>query len=240
MLQSIGEHAKGQGLRRGECGFPRRAVDHDPGEIGDIRDPATINFSVQLDPQAHEAEDTTRRETNCAPRLTPVRIAWYRANQSANQIAWGKRPMRNGRFFPLFRVCALFLGLSFAVAGCEKAKSLMGEGPADLAKRRVDFILKTLQQKVPSTGREMQTAICRWDRDVIVMDRDAIGLAMDHFDQWRLDGKFYDGLDSYEIAPDARVGGAQDPPETIYLQVKTNGTWRWLRVPKGARISWVK
>ena len=53
MLQTIGKHAKSQGLRRREGGFPGRTVDHDTGEIGDVRDPAAIDFTLQLNPQAH-------------------------------------------------------------------------------------------------------------------------------------------------------------------------------------------
>lgn len=49
VLQSIGEHAKSQGLSCGEGGFPCRAVDHDSREVGDIRDPAAIDFPFELD-----------------------------------------------------------------------------------------------------------------------------------------------------------------------------------------------
>lgn len=53
VLQPVGEHAKSQGLCGREGGFPRLAVDQDSGEGGDIRDPAAIDFSFQLDSQAH-------------------------------------------------------------------------------------------------------------------------------------------------------------------------------------------
>ena len=53
MFQAIGKHAKSQDLRRREGGFPGRAVDHDPGKIGDVRDPAAIDFTFQLNSQAH-------------------------------------------------------------------------------------------------------------------------------------------------------------------------------------------
>jgi len=53
VLQAIGEHAKSEGLRRRKGGVPCRAVHHDSGKIGDIRDPAAIDFTFQLDSQAH-------------------------------------------------------------------------------------------------------------------------------------------------------------------------------------------
>ena len=54
VLQPVGEDAQSEGLCRGQGSFPRRPVDHDPGEIGDISDPAAVDFSFQLNLKAHK------------------------------------------------------------------------------------------------------------------------------------------------------------------------------------------
>jgi hypothetical protein len=85
-MQPIGEHAKSQGLRRGESGFPRRTADHHPGEIGDGRDPATLDFSFQLDHQAHEEKDTTSDSGRWKVALSSPRSA-----RPHPKMAYGRR-----------------------------------------------------------------------------------------------------------------------------------------------------
>jgi hypothetical protein len=128
--------------------------------------------------------------------------------------------------------------------GCDRMpghldKVRIGDDPADLARKRVEFILTTLQQGVSGTSNEMQMALNRWEKDAAIFDRDEAVAALDAFDQWRQEGGIYDGLSSFEIAPEVRFGAPQDPPDTFYVQVEVDGSSRWLRVPKGARISWV-
>ena len=134
-------------------------------------------------------------------------------------------------------VCAGALAL--ALGGCDQVMSLVKTKPQDSAIRRVDFILGTLARGPGGTSRDMQTAICRWEEDEVLIDRDAIGSAMDAFDDWRRAGNFYQGVESYDIDPEFEPADPGDPEGTVYLYVTVNGTGRWLRVPPKARISWV-
>lgn len=150
--------------------------------------------------------------------------------------------MKNKPLFAAIRTVLSLVAVCLGLSACDQLKEIrFGDDPADLAKKRVTFILHTLEMNVPATGKEMQAAICRFDRDVILIsDRDRLASAMDAFDQWRLDGRIYDGVSSFEIAPEVGPAKPQDPPETVYLRVKVNGSWRWIRVPKGERLTWVR
>ena len=130
--------------------------------------------------------------------------------------------------------------LALALGGCDQVMSMVRTKPADRAIHRVDFILGTLAKGVGGTSREMQTAICRWDADEVLVERDSLGVAMDAFDDWRRGGGFYDGVESYVIDPEADPGDPDDPEGTVYLYVTVNGRSRWLRVPPKARISWAE
>lgn len=132
----------------------------------------------------------------------------------------------------------VFAGLG--LFGCEQVSKIhIGDDPADLARKRVEFILKTLQSGPSGTSDAMQKALNSWEKDGVIMERDEASAAVDAFDQWRQNGGFYNGLSSFEIDPEVRYGVPEDPAETFYVQVKVNGSSRWLRVPKRARISWV-
>lgn len=150
--------------------------------------------------------------------------------------------MKGKPLFAVIRTMAFLVVASLGLSACDQLKEIrLGDDPADLAKKRVELILSTLQMKVSPTGSEMQAAICRFDQDLILIsDRDQLGLAMDAFDRWRLDGRIYDGVSSFEIDPAVRQGTAEDPPDTFYVRAKINGSWHWIRVPKGERLSWVK
>jgi hypothetical protein len=142
------------------------------------------------------------------------------------------------------RIRTLVLVLAgLGLLGCDQvskvSKIQIGDDPADLARKRVEFILKTLQSGPSGTSDAMQKAINSWEKDGVIMERDEASAAVDAFDQWRQDAGIYEGLSSFEIDPEVRYGAPQDPPETFYVQVKVNGSSRWLRVPKRARISWV-
>jgi hypothetical protein len=127
--------------------------------------------------------------------------------------------------------------LALTATGCEKL--IATEGTADSAKHRVAFILQTIKDHGSSTSKELQTAICRWDQDkVVISDRDELGLASDAFDLWRQKADIYPTLSSYEIADKVEEKGPSDPEKTFYVQAKVDGTWHWVRVPLHARISW--
>ncbi|HEV7518789.1 MAG TPA: hypothetical protein VGR07_21025, partial [Thermoanaerobaculia bacterium] len=129
------------------------------------------------------------------------------------------------------------LALTLLAAGC--AKLISTEGTPDSAKHRVSFILQMIKEHGSSTSKELQTAICRWDQDKVVLsDRDELGLASDAFDLWRQKGNIYPTLETYEIADKVEEKGASDPDKTFYVQAKIDGTWHWVRVPMNARITW--
>ena len=150
--------------------------------------------------------------------------------------------MKNKHLFAVIRTMVFLVVAGLALSACDQLNKIhFGDDPAELAKKRVHFILGTLQLGVSGTSKEMQTAICRFDQDLnAIMDRDRVGLAMEAFDQWRLDGRFYDGVSSFEIAPEVGTAKPQDPPDTFYVRAKINGTWHWIRVPKGERLTWVR
>lgn len=151
--------------------------------------------------------------------------------------------MKGKPLFSVIRTLAVVVVVaSLGLSACDQLKEIrFGDDPAALAKKRIDFILSTLQGNYSPTGQEMQQAICRFEQDVILIaDRDRVAAAMDAFDRWRLDGRFYDGVSSFEIAPEVGPAKAGDPPDTVYVQAKINGTWHWIRVPKGERITWAR
>jgi hypothetical protein len=150
--------------------------------------------------------------------------------------------MKGKHLFAGIRMVVFLVAAGLALSACDQLNKIhFGDDPAELAKKRVHFILGTLQLGVSGTSKEMQTAICRFDQDLnAIMDRDRVGLAMEAFDQWRLDGRIYDGVSSFEIAPEVGPAKPQDPPDTVYVRAKINGTWHWIRVPKGERLTWVR
>lgn len=115
----------------------------------------------------------------------------------------------------------------------------IGVDPAEQAKKRVQFVLEVLQEGGQETGTRMQTALCRWDSDVVLIpDRDMMGIASDAFDQWRREAGIYQGVKSFEIGDEVEEAADGDPDGTYYVSAKVNGSWHWLRVPPKARISW--
>ena len=129
--------------------------------------------------------------------------------------------------------------MALALGGCDKVMSMVRTSPSERAVHRVEFILQTLASGVGGTSLDMQTAICRWEADEALLDRDVVGVAMDAFDQWRRAGGFYQGVESFEVDPEFEPADPGDPADTVYLYVTVNGQGRWLRVPPKGRISWV-
>jgi hypothetical protein len=135
-------------------------------------------------------------------------------------------------------VVSLFV-LALVATGCEKIQSQFREDPAELAKKRVSFILQTIKDAGAGTSTELQTAICRWEQDKgIISDRDVLSAASDAFDAWRQHANIYPTLATFEIGEKAEGPAASDPADTYYVQAKIDGAWHWLRVPPGGRISW--
>lgn len=120
--------------------------------------------------------------------------------------------------------------------GCENAqlaKIGLADDPADLAKKRVDFILKALRER---DKEKEQAAVCRWYKDVpYIQDQGEQELAVDAFDSWRREGDIYEGVDSYEILearPSKKTEG------TFFVDVNINGEKKKLKVPKDDHIKW--
>jgi hypothetical protein len=129
--------------------------------------------------------------------------------------------------------------VALLLVGCDQVAGLLKPDPGETARNRVDFVLKTLASGVSDTSMEMQTAICRWEADVVLVERDQLGSAMDAFDRWRRIGGFYDGIRSYTIDPEVDPADAGDPEGTVYVYATIDGSGRWMRVPPKQRISWV-
>jgi hypothetical protein len=135
------------------------------------------------------------------------------------------------RIFPLLLLVTLVFGL-----GCDSeslSKFKIGDDPADVAKKRVDFILKAVKDR---DGEKEQAAICQWYKGVVYLqDQNEQEAAVDGFDAWRREGDIYDGMDSYEIVEARPVSNS---PDAFYVDVKIDGGQRTLKVPKDDRISW--
>jgi hypothetical protein len=122
------------------------------------------------------------------------------------------------------------------VLGCENAhlaKIGLADDPADLAKKRVDFILTAAKDRDPE---KEQAAACQWYKGTVyVQDQNEQEAAVDGYDSWRREGDIYDGMDSYEIIgvrPSTKTEG------TFYVDVTIDGEKKKLKVPKDDRISW--
>src|SRR5690242_499191 len=123
---------------------------------------------------------------------------------------------------------SLTIGMMLFALGCENvqlAKLGLADDPADLAKKRVDFVLKALQDR---DKEKEQVAICRWYKDVVfIQDQGVQEVAVDAFDTWRREGGIYQGIDSYEILearPSKKAEG------TFYVDVNINGDKKKLKV----------
>jgi hypothetical protein len=136
--------------------------------------------------------------------------------------------------------CLLVLScLVLGSTGCQKVETLFKEDPSIRAKARVSFILETIKQEGSSTSTKLQTAICRWEEDeVLLSNRDQLGAVSDAFDVWRGEGKIYPTLTTFELGEQTHLAGPNDPQGTVYISAKIDGNWHWLRVPPKARISW--
>lgn len=131
---------------------------------------------------------------------------------------------------------SLIIGMMLFASGCENphlAKIGLADDPADLAKKRVDFVLKALQDR---NKEKEQVAICRWYKDVVyISDQGVQEVAVDAFDTWRREGGIYQGIDSYEVLearPSKKTEG------TFYVDVNINGEKKKLKVPKDDYIRW--
>ena len=131
---------------------------------------------------------------------------------------------------------SLMIVMMLTALGCENAhlaKIGLADDPADLAKKRVDFILKTVKDRDPE---KEQAAVCQWYKgEVYIQDQNEQENAVDGYDSWRREGDIYEGMESYEIV-DARPAG--NSPDTFYVDVKIDDSKRTLKVPKGERITW--
>ena len=138
----------------------------------------------------------------------------------------------------------LFLLTVLAATGCDKVKNLKdaaaGTKPEDVALRRVEFIFKTIKAEGWTSGVNVQTAICRWaENEPYIKEASEQEAAVDAFGAWIKEARLERGLESYEVYPQVRYEVPGDAPNTVYVQVKVNGTERWLKVPPNRRISWV-
>jgi hypothetical protein len=139
----------------------------------------------------------------------------------------------------LIIVSSLFVLAYFGLGYIKEKNPSFGPKPENVAKERVDFILKTMVAHGAGTNTEIQTAMCRWYKDKIFLgDRDEQAAASDGFDHWTREIDAYSGIHSYEIVS-IDPGKAGDPENTEYVTVKIDGGRHVLRVPPQQQISWV-
>jgi hypothetical protein len=122
------------------------------------------------------------------------------------------------------------------ISGC---KQLGFESAAERnAKARVEFILKAVRDAGDGTGTQLQSAICTWyNNTLLINDMGILGAASDGFDNWRREGGIYPTLRTYEIG---KVETEDEPAGPVaYVSVKVDDhPWRWVRVPNKAALSW--
>lgn len=124
------------------------------------------------------------------------------------------------------------------ISGCDQLAELgLGDERQYQAKARVKFILDTVRDVGNGTQTQLQTAICRWyDNSVLISDRNTLGAASDAFDRWRVAGGMVPKLETYEMGKVETVDGP-DPAVWVSVNINNSG-WRWLRVPKDGSITW--
>jgi hypothetical protein len=125
---------------------------------------------------------------------------------------------------------------ALSISGC---KQLGIESVAERnAKARVELVLKAVRDAGDSTETQLQSAICTWyNNTLLINDMGILGAASDGFDDWRRAGGIYPTLQTYEIGK----AETEDEPggPVVYVSVKVdNHPWRWVRVPNKAAISW--
>lgn len=104
------------------------------------------------------------------------------------------------------------------------------------AKERVGTVLGGMQKDGGGIGAELQTAICEWDRGVILIrDRDELERAVDAFNRWCQEKNFYNRKIGAWQVTDASCDALGD---NCLVTAKIEGGTYKMKVPRGARISW--
>ncbi len=138
---------------------------------------------------------------------------------------------------PMRALCGALIAVAAVGCGTEKIPFLhLGEKKA---KKRVEAVLTGIRDGGTQTGNVLQSAICRWEKDVVfIPDRDAVEGAMDAFDRWRRQGGIYPTLTGFTIADEVEEGSENDPAGTYYVHVTIDSREHWIRVPPKERMSW--
>ncbi|MFL6197035.1 MAG: hypothetical protein ACJ75H_22810 [Thermoanaerobaculia bacterium] len=115
--------------------------------------------------------------------------------------------------------------------------SLISASPEKAAESRVKQILDNLKKEGDIENRGLQTAICLWDSDKIVLENQAeLEAAYDAFNAWR--DEF--GINQRKIS-DFTVTGSeltQKSPPVVTVSGTIEGRSFKMRVPDERRISW--
>lgn len=114
---------------------------------------------------------------------------------------------------------------------------LVSSGPEDAAEHRVKEILENLRKEGHEDSRGLQTAICLWDSDKIILEnQNELEAAYDAFNDWR--DSF--GINHRRISEFTVTGSelVQKTPPVVIVSGTIEGRSFKMRVPDERRISW--
>ena len=138
------------------------------------------------------------------------------------------------------RISILFTAMAvLGAVACGKVS--FGPDPSAHPKRRVEMVLNGIRDAGTETGSVIQTAICKWEKDVLLIrDYHELEAAMDAFDRWRRQASIYPTFESFEIIDAVPATTDKDPTGTYYVRVKIDGALHRIRVPPKQRMSWAE
>ena len=120
--------------------------------------------------------------------------------------------------------------------GCQQLIDGFGKKPEDKVAERVEKILIGARDFGGTNADQLQEAMCLWYADKIYLrDQDDLVRALDGFEDWQKQAGIYPRLETFEIV---EVQPEAEGSENYLVLTKINGTFRWMRVPPNAPISW--
>jgi hypothetical protein len=114
---------------------------------------------------------------------------------------------------------------------------LISTSPEKAAESRVRQILENLKREGDTEDRGLQSAICLWDSDKLVLeDRNELEAAYDAFNAWRDER----GINQRKISDFTITGSelVQQSPPVVNVSGTIEGQPFKMRVPDERRISW--
>lgn len=126
------------------------------------------------------------------------------------------------------------LGACGLIEGAVKSSAIKSQ-----TKNRVETILTGIKEQGGGTGTKIQTAICMWWADkMVISDLRELGDAQDAFERWQKEAGIYPRISSFEVG-DVEVLENTDVPTAI-VSGTINGKAFKMKVPKRGRVSWAQ